>query len=169
MKTKMLFFCWMTCMLIPALKAQDNSALLKVGTQAPAFTLTSIEGKTISISDFKGRYVLIDFWASWCHDCRKASPEMVALFAKYGKENITFLGVSFDDKRENWENAVKHDQLTWTHVSELKKWKETTISGQYGIRWIPTVYLIDPDGRVAYADINGRGLEKKLHEIFGRR
>ncbi|WP_449188490.1 peroxiredoxin family protein [Tannerella forsythia] len=148
---------------------QDNSALLKVGTQAPAFTLTSVEGKTVSLSDFKGRYVLIDFWASWCHDCRKASPEMVALFAKYGKENITFLGVSFDDKRENWENAVKHDQLTWTHVSELKKWKETTISGQYGIRWIPTVYLIDPDGRVAYADINGRGLEEKLQEIFGRR
>ena len=85
---------------------QDNSALLKVGTQAPAFTLTSVEGKTVSLSDFKGRYVLIDFWASWCHDCRKASPEMVALFAKYGKENITFLGVSFDDKRENWENAV---------------------------------------------------------------
>ena len=148
----------------------DNSALLAVGTEAPDFSLPTVDGEaTIALSDYTGRYLVIDFWASWCPDCRKANPRMVDLYWRYKDEpiGIDFLGVSFDTDREACLKAVEKDGITWPQVSELKKWKETEISKLYGIRWIPTVYVIDNAGKVLYAGSDLDELEELLHYIGG--
>ena len=148
----------------------DNSALLTVGTEAPDFSLPTVDGEaTIALSDYAGRYLVIDFWASWCPDCRKANPRMVDLYRRYKDEpiGIDFLGVSFDTDREACLRAVEKDGITWPQVSELKKWKETEISRLYGIRWIPTVYVIDNMGQVLYAGSDLDYLEELLHYIGG--
>ena len=146
-----------------SLSAQDTSALLKKGAKAPDFTLTSDKGKKVSLSDFKGKYIVIDFWASWCKDCRKENPEMVKLYKKYKK--VRFIGVSFDTDENKWKECIAQDGLEWTQVSELKKWKETQISKEYGINWIPTFYLIDPQGRVAAACVTAGELAAELEKI----
>ena len=148
----------------------DNSALLAVGTEAPDFSLPTVDGEaTIALKDYQGRYLVIDFWASWCPDCRKANPRMVDLYKRYADEavGISFLGVSFDTDREACLKAVEKDGITWPQVSELKKWKETEISRLYGIRWIPTVYVIDNAGKVLYAGNNLNELEELLRYLGG--
>ena len=148
----------------------DNSALLSVGTKAPDFSLPSVDGEAIiSLSDYTGRYLVIDFWASWCPDCRKANPRMVDLYRRYKDEpiGISFLGVSFDIDREACLKAIEKDGLEWFQVSELKKWKETEISKLYGIRWIPTVYVIDNAGKVLYAGSDLDELEELLRHLGG--
>ena len=146
------------------------SALLAVGTEAPDFSLPTVDGEaTIALSDYQGRYLVIDFWASWCPDCRKANPRMVDLYKRYADEavGISFLGVSFDTDREACLKAVEKDGITWPQVSELKKWKETEISRLYGIRWIPTVYVVDNAGKVLYAGNNLDDLEELLRYLGG--
>lgn len=148
----------------------DNSALLAVGTEAPDFSLPTVDGEaTIALSDYQGRYLVIDFWASWCPDCRKANPRMVDLYKRYANEavGISFLGVSFDTDRETCLKAVEKDGITWPQVSELKKWKETEISRQYGIRWIPTVYVVDNAGKVLYAGSDLDELKELLRYLGG--
>ena len=148
----------------------DNSALLTVGTEAPDFSLPTVDGEaTIALKDYQGRYLVIDFWASWCPDCRKANPRMVDLYRRYKDEpiGIDFLGVSFDTDREACLKAIEKDGLEWFQVSELKKWKETDIARQYGIRWIPTVYVIDNMGQVLYAGSDLDYLEELLDSIGG--
>ncbi len=148
----------------------DNSALLAVGTEAPDFSLPTVDGEaTIALSDYTGRYLVIDFWASWCPDCRKANPRMVDLYERYANDDyrIDFLGISFDTDREACLRAIEKDGLRWPQVSELKKWKETDIARQYGIRWIPTVYVIDYKGEVLFAGNDLDELEELLHYIGG--
>ena len=135
--------------------------LIKVGETAPEFTLKTPKGKKVSLSDYRGKYVLLDFWASWCGDCRKASPTLVQLHESLGSK-VEFLSISFDDNKKAWVNAIEKEKLAWTHVSELKKWKETEISKKYGIKWIPTFYLIDPEGKVVFHALN----EQELTKVF---
>ena len=151
--------------------AQDSDAkyatdLLKPGTEAPDFTLPTPDGKTVTLSSLRGRYVVLDFWASWCPDCRKDLPAIAALHKTYGTRGVEFVGVSFDDKKESLDKAIAQYGIDYVQVSELKKWKETKISALYNIKWIPTMYIIGPDGKVALATVMADKLAAKLAEIM---
>src|SRR5690606_23321862 len=124
-------------------------------------------GKPVSLSDFRGQYVLLDFWASWCGPCRAENPNIVKAFNKYKDKNFTVLGVSLDAKEQNaaWLAAIKKDNLTWTQVSDLKGW-ENEVAKQYGIRAIPQNYLIDPSGKIIAKNVRGGALERTLQGIL---
>lgn len=146
--------------------AKYATALLKPGTQAPDFKLSTADGKTLSLSELKGRYVVLDFWASWCPDCRRDLPHMVRMQQTYGPRGVQFVGVSFDEKKENLLKAVADYKLEYPQVSEWKKWKTTTISKAYCINWIPSVYLIDPEGKVVLSTVMSDKIEAALAQIF---
>lgn len=138
---------------------------LQVGAVAPDFTLPDVDGNPVSLSGLRGKYVLIDFWASWCPDCRKENPNLVAAWQKYKDKNFTILGVSLDRKKEPWVKAIEKDRLDWMHVSDLKGWKSDA-AVQYAIRWIPTSFLLDPDGVIIATGLEGQALHDKLEEVL---
>lgn len=148
-----------------AASAQDMSEVLKAGKKAPAFKLPTPQGKMVSLSDYKGKFVVIDFWASWCPDCRKENPDLVKIHSKYAPKGVAFIGVSFDTDREAWLRGIESDSLNWTQVSSLTKWKQTQISKDYGINWIPTFYLINKKGQVIGAFITADALENALSKL----
>lgn len=139
--------------------------MLKPGTAAPDFTLTSLDGKPVSLSDFRGKPVVIDFWASWCPDCRKDAPAMVELHRQFADKGIVFLGVSFDTNRESWAAAVKKYGIGYTQVSNLKKWKETEVSKAYHVDWIPAIYVVDADGKVVLGTVMSAKLKGVLEKL----
>ncbi|MBO6068668.1 MAG: TlpA family protein disulfide reductase [Bacteroidales bacterium] len=141
------------------------SEVIKAGKKAPAFKLPTPEGKMVSLSDFKGKYVVIDFWASWCPDCRKENPDLVKVHRQYAPKGVAFIGVSFDTERDAWLKGIESDSLNWTQVSSLVKWKETKISKDYGVNWIPTFYLINKKGRVIGAYITAEALSNALSKL----
>lgn len=158
--------------LSPALKKLDEAKLLlqelqvlealKPGLPAPAFSARNEQGKLVQLADFKGKYVLIDFWASWCAPCVAAIPEMQKTYALYKDKQLEVLGVSLDDKEKNWKDAIARYKLTWPNISELKGW-EGQISKSYNIRAIPQNILIGQDGRILGIDINlARDLPKLI-------
>ena len=150
------------------LDAQYAKDLLSKGTPAPDFTLQTPDGKELSLKDFRGKYVVLDFWASWCPDCRKDAHEVKALWEKYGSDKVAFVGVSFDTEKEKWAEYVKENGLGWDHVSPLAKWKETQVSQDYKVNWIPSMYLIDPDGKVVFGTVMIDKLAKELASIAGK-
>lgn len=138
---------------------------VQVGAVAPDFTLPDVDGNPVSLSSLRGKYVLIDFWASWCPDCRKENPNIVAAWNKFKDKNFTILGVSLDRQRDPWLAAIEKDGLTWTHVSDLKDWKSDA-AVLYAIRWIPMSFLIDPDGVILAVGLEGEDLLQKLEEVL---
>lgn len=169
---KKLFLLLTALLALTAVHAQDADSLyakdlLKPGTEAPDFDLQTADGKHITLSSLRGNYVVLDFWASWCPDCRKDIPAVKALFEQHKGRNITFVGISFDTNKESWVKCYWDKyQMTWTQVSELKKWKkETTVDRAYHVNWIPTMYLIDPQGRVVLGTVEVDKLGKALDEI----
>jgi len=144
----------------------DREKLTAIGKYAPAFTQNDTLGNPVSLSSFKGKYVLLDFWASWCGPCREENPAVVKAFQTYKNKNFTVLGVSLDrpGKKQAWLDAIHKDALTWTHVSDLKMPNE--VATKYGILAIPSNFLIDPAGKIVAKNIRGEELEKKLAEII---
>lgn len=140
-------------------------ASIQVGQIAPDFTLSDNQNTPVSLSSFRGKYVLVDFWASWCPDCRRENPAVVALYNQYKEKNFTVLGVSLDRNRDAWLKAIEKDGLTWTQVSDIKGW-QCAVARRYAIRWIPTSFLLDPDGRILLQTTDVKETEAKLTEIF---
>lgn len=136
-----------------------------VGKKAPGITQLTPEGDPLSLSDLKGKYVLIDFWASWCPPCRKESPELVATYTEFKDKNFEILGVSFDKNIEDWVAAIKKDNRNWKHISDLQHWSNGA-GIVYGVRAIPQNVLVNPDGKIIARNLHGDQLKQKLSEIL---
>ena len=143
----------------------DEMRALSVGQVAPDFELPDPDGKMVKLSDLRGKYVLIDFWAAWCKPCRQENPNVVRLYNQYKDKGFEVFGVSLDRTKEDWVKAIADDQLTWTHVSDLKYFNSAAAE-LYKIEAIPATYMIDPDGKIIARDLRGPSLENKLAELF---
>ena len=143
----------------------DEMRALSVGQVAPDFELPDPNGKMVKLSDLRGKYVLIDFWAAWCKPCRQENPNVVRLYNQYTDQGFEVFGVSLDRTKEDWVKAIADDQLTWTHVSDLKYFNSAAAE-LYKIEAIPATYMIDPDGKIIARDLRGPSLENKLAELF---
>jgi thiol-disulfide isomerase/thioredoxin len=145
------------------MQAQKNG--LAEGKPAPEIVLKDPNDKVVPLSSLKGKYVLIDFWASWCGPCRKENPNVVRMYQKYKDKGFEIYGVSLDQNKAAWLNAIKADSLTWTHVSDLKFWNNAA-AVTYGVQAIPFSVLIDPQGNILAKNLRGETLEAKLAEVL---
>ncbi len=136
-----------------------------IGQQAPDIVLPSPEGKEIALSSLRGKIVLIDFWASWCGPCRKEMPNVVKAYAKYKNKGFEILGVSLDQDRTRWVEAIAKDGMTWPQVSDLRYW-ESAAAKQYNVQSIPYTVLLDKDGKILDKNLRGETLDKKLAELL---
>lgn len=143
-----------------------DASIGAIGSQAIEFIQNDVNEKPVSLSSFRGKYVLLDFWASWCKPCRMENPNVVKVYNKFKEKNFTVLGVSLDQQKTPWLNAIQKDGLVWTHVSDLQFWNNAA-AALYHVQSIPQNYLIDPDGKIVARDLRGEDLEKKLCQFLG--
>jgi len=145
-------------------KASDKRTL-RLGEMAPDFTMASNEGNSLTLSSFRGKVVLIDFWASWCKPCRSENPKVVSIYNKYKDKGFDIIGVSLDKDKESWLKAIEDDGLEWNHVSDLKYWNNEA-ARLYKVKSIPHTVLLDKNGKIIASNLRGESLENKLDEIF---
>ena len=138
---------------------------VRIGGMAPEITLPTPDGGSKSLSELRGKYVLIDFWASWCGPCRRENPNVVKMYNKYKDKGFEIFGVSFDQNKEKWVKAIADDKLTWPHVSDLKGW-QSSAAGLYNITAIPHTILLDKEGKIIAKNLRGAALEAKLAEVL---
>ena len=146
-------------------KSLESDGIGKIGSTLPNFKQNDVNGKLVSLYSFRGKYVLVDFWASWCGPCRAENPNVVKTYQKFKDKNFTVLGVSLDQDKTRWLDAIKKDGLTWTQVSDLKYWNNE-VAVQFGIQAIPASFLIDPNGVVIGRDLRGDDLVKALEGLI---
>ncbi len=144
------------------IQAVENSS---VGKKAPGITQFDLEGNPYSLQDLRGKFVLVDFWASWCPPCREENPKLVAIYQDFKDKNFEILGVSFDRDLKAWKKAIDDDKLTWKHISDLQHWNNGA-AGVYGIKAIPQNVLVNPEGIIVARNLHGDDLRKKLEEIL---
>jgi peroxiredoxin len=137
-----------------------------VGSEALEFTQNDVNDKPVTLSSFRGKYVLLDFWASWCKPCRQENPNVVKAFNRFKDKNFTVFSVSLDQQKEAWLKAIANDKLDWTHVSDLKFWNNA-VAELYHVQSIPQNFLIDPNGKIVARDLRGEDLDRKLCELLG--
>ncbi len=141
-------------------------SILAPGSMAPEISLPDPSGKVVTLSSLRGKYVLIDFWASWCKPCRMENPNVVKVYEKYRNKNFEILGVSLDKDREQWVQAIETDKLRWIHVSDLQLW-QSAAAQLYNVQGIPFTVLVDPDGKILETKLRAEALERRLEQIFG--
>ncbi|MEN8223102.1 MAG: TlpA disulfide reductase family protein [Acidobacteriota bacterium] len=145
-------------------KLYERLLRVAVSKPAPTFTMPDQYGKPHNLKEFKGKYVLIDFWASWCAPCRKANPELVEAYLKFKDKNFTIIGISVDTDREKWLKAIKEDHLTWTNLSNVDGWGD--ITELYGIKAVPQNFLIDPVGIIIKKNIEPEQITDTLEKLL---
>jgi peroxiredoxin len=148
-------------------RAMDEAKPISIGHKAPDFTTIGLDGKTVKLSDYKGKYVLIDFWASWCAPCRQENPNMVKQYGIYKSKGLNILGISLDIDKGKWEQAINQDKLTWNHASDLKNFEGPT-EKLYHINAIPSNFMIDSEGNIIAKNITGSDLEDFLNKTFNK-
>jgi len=131
---------------------------------APEITLPDMDGKIIALSSLRGKYVLVDFWASFCPPCRAENPNIVKVYNSFKGKNFEIYGVSLDDNKSDWKKAIGDDNISWIQVSDLKRW-ESVAAKSYGVEAIPTNFLVDPSGKIIGRDLMGEQLEEKLRSL----
>ena len=146
-------------------QANAPNTAIAVGQMAPEIALQDASGKIQTLSSLKGKYVLVDFWASWCGPCRAENPNVVNAYEKYKNKNFTILGVSLDDNKANWMEAIKADKLNWLQISDLKKWESVAVNA-YQIDGIPFNVLLDPEGKIVATDLRGDALQNTLSTLL---
>lgn len=136
-----------------------------LGSTAPEFTQNDVNGNPIRLSDFRGKYVLVDFWASWCGPCRRENPNVVNTYKKFKEKNFEIVGISLDNSKKTWLATIESDKLSWPQVSDLNGWKNE-VAVLYDVRSIPQNFLLDPEGKIIAKNLIGAALETKLSEIL---
>lgn len=143
------------------------SEIIRPGKAAPDFRLNGLDGKAVNLHDFRGRYVVLVFWASWCPDCRAEVPELKAMYEKYAPEMVQFLNISFDRTEDKWKEYVAEEALPGVHVFDPAGKKESAVCEAYGVKWIPSLILVGPDGRVACKTVVAGRIDRFLSNILG--